>query len=121
MFSYNLKGVSSMLNANRGRELSTSLLAILSAMIIGLGMFACYPGGPNSSVELTTVSTGYDKSFNFSKPNYVFLDSVVHIIDEENPDNNVDLSRDYDDTIIASVRRNMSTLNHPTSHTMGSV
>jgi len=101
-----------MVNLRRGKRIHPSLVAIMCSLSLCLTLWACYPGGPNSSVELTTITTGYDKSYNFNKPNYALLDSIVHIIDEDNPDNNVELSREYDTTIIAAVRRNMQSLGY---------
>jgi hypothetical protein len=86
-----------------------TLGSIAAAWVLG----SCYPGGPTSTGELDLVSTFYDQDYNFGAlRTYAMPDTIYHIEDEENPDNNVELSRDHDQFILEQVATNMENLGY---------
>jgi hypothetical protein len=90
-----------------------SWLARAAAVALAASLGACYPDGPTSVTELDVVSTFYDQERDFGvQRTYAMPDSVHHARDEENPDNNVELSREFDDFILERVEANMSALGY---------
>jgi len=85
---------------------STKLAALL---ILIFGLNACYPTDSVSYSDLDIVATAYDKDFDFSKvKTYYLFDSIVHLKDTLNPNNNVDLSREFDSFMLELIKKNMT-------------
>jgi hypothetical protein len=95
---------------SRRRGWCLLLFALVAAPII---LLSCYPGGPESIGELDLVATFYDPDLDYgANRTYAMPDSILHIKDEENPDNNVDLSRDHDDFILSKAAEHMQGLGY---------
>ncbi len=78
------------------------------ALIIAT-LYACYPGDTVTYADLDLVATAHDTDFDFTQvKTYYLYDSIVHLKDTLNPENNVDLSRQFDDFILDMVRNNMT-------------
>lgn len=87
--------------------LTLSKISVMALIITGL--FACYPDETVTYSDLDLVATSHDADFNFTQvKTYYLYDSVVHLKDTLNPENNVDLSRQFDQNILDMVRQNMT-------------
>lgn len=86
------------------------ILSKLSVMaLIMYGLYACYPDETVTYSDLDIVVTAHDADFNFTDvKTYYLYDSVIHLKDTLNPENNVDLSRQFDQDILEMVRQNMA-------------
>lgn len=86
------------------------ILSKLSVMaLIMSGLYACYPDETVTYSDLDIVVTAHDADFNFTDvKTYYLYDSVIHLKDTLNPENNVDLSRQFDQDILEMVRQNMA-------------
>jgi hypothetical protein len=81
----------------------------ISAFFVATFFTACYPGDDVSYSDLDLVTTAYDDQFDFKQAQtYYMYDSVVHIKDTLDDDNNVELGREFDDMILDLVKTNMS-------------
>jgi len=74
----------------------------------GMFLASCYPSDSVSYSDLDVVATIYDESTDFKTfKTYVVPDTIVHLIDTVDDENNVDISRAYDDQILGLVNQNM--------------
>lgn len=79
-----------------------------SGFFISVLFTACYPGEELSYSDLDLVATAYDQKADFTAfKTYYMPDSIVHLKDTLNLDNNVDISRAFDSYILDLVRTNM--------------
>jgi hypothetical protein len=91
---------------NQHFKIQTKIAALL---LLVIGLHACYPGDDVSYSDLDIVATAYDTDFDFQNAKtYYLYDSVVHLKDTLNPENNIDLSRDFDAFILEQIRENMT-------------
>ena len=83
-------------------------LAALAATAAAVA--ACYPDDISSTEELDTVTTLYDKQHDFGAGVTYALPDTVVFIDEDGVggDDESDVSHQYDDQIIASIRENLN-------------
>ncbi len=82
----------------------TAMMAIFALMFL----YSCYPGDEVSYSDLDLVATVYDEGADFqSFGTFVLPDTIIHIKDTLNNDNNTDLSRLYDNFILSEIRQNM--------------
>jgi hypothetical protein len=75
-------------------------------VLVGLSLMfaACYPGSISDVSQTDVVATFYDKEASWGTLGVVtVLDTVVHVIAEDATDT-IDIPRDYDQTIIQSVK-----------------
>ena len=89
------------------RHLRKKLLILL--IFIGLGIFlvSCYPGGDQTYSDYDLVFSNYDQNFDFTQVHtYYMPDSVVHILDTLNPQDNI--SRIYDGAILSEIEKDMT-------------
>jgi hypothetical protein len=87
--------------------LTLSKISVMALIMTGL--FACYPDETVTYSDLDIVVTAHDADFNFTNvKTYYLYDSVIHLKDTLNPENNVDLSRQFDQNILDMVRQNMA-------------
>lgn len=85
------------------------LSKILAMVLLVTMLYACYPDETVTYSDLDIVVTAHDTDFNFTQvKTYYLYDSVVHLKDTLNPENNVDLSRQFDQNILDMVRQNMT-------------
>jgi hypothetical protein len=85
------------------------LAALAAAVVLG----SCYPDGPTSVTELDLVTTIHDQDYRFAaQRTYAMPDTITHVEDEDNPGNNVELSREFDAFILQRVAANMSDLGY---------
>jgi hypothetical protein len=84
-------------------------LILLVAVISG-----CYPGGPEYIADLDLITTNYSPEYweNDSALTYYMPDSLGWIIDRDDPENNEELERDYDQFILDEVAANMLALGY---------
>lgn len=84
-------------------------MAGVLAMMISTFLTSCYPGDDVTYSDLDLVTTAYDDQVDFQQlQSYYLYDSVVHIKDTLDEDNNVEISRDFDDLILQLVKQNMN-------------
>ncbi len=90
-----------------GSVLALALIGVLSALYI----WSCYPdSGLTSAGDFDLIITQYDPDKDFSTfVTYLIADSIEHIVPEGEED---DITREYDDRILARVAKNMSDLNY---------
>lgn len=86
-------------------------------ILVFLVLVGCYPQLDSSIADADTAVTFFDKELRDSDgyqnyKTFILPDTVLHIIDEENPENNIELSRAYDEQIISDIRRNMVSLGY---------
>lgn len=94
----------------------TAVMAAASGIVT---VVACYPGEPTDIGELDMVATFYDTARNYGTNNsYLVLDSVFHIRDTANTDT-VQISRAFDQQMIALVNANMQALGYTVQDTSG--
>jgi hypothetical protein len=77
------------------------------AVIVGLaaGIGSCTPNRVTDSTSYDTVTTTYDKQFNFAAARtYAMPDSVIHFVPEGETD---EIPHSADETILSEVRRQM--------------
>ncbi len=80
----------------------------ISGLFISIFFTSCYPGDDISYSDLDLVSTAYDQNADFNTfKTYYMPDSIIHLKDTLDSDNNVDLSREFDKFILDLVRENM--------------
>ena len=78
-------------------------------MVVGVGSYSCYPGGPLSVTETDTVTTFRQKTADFSKyKTYALPDSVLHVDRDGNAVEDPDRSSDR--TILNAIDRNMQAM-----------
>jgi hypothetical protein len=83
-------------------------LALVFLAFAGMFITSCYPTDNVNYEDLDLVATVYDKSENFEAlSSFALPDTIVHLKDTTNPDNDVDLSRQYDSFILNLIRENM--------------
>ena len=88
------------LEAIRSRGLKPALVLVGLSLVFA----ACYPGSINDVSETDVVATIYNKGAAWGSIGVVtVLDTVVHVIAEDATDT-IDISRDYDQTIIQTVK-----------------
>jgi hypothetical protein len=81
----------------------------LTVLIIPLVMFSCYPGGPSEAEDLDLVGTMHDPDFNFDGVvTYAMPDTVIHIIGEDDKEEDIDHS--FDELMLSTVSTNMDAL-----------
>ncbi len=84
-------------------------LAGIAGLFAITWLSSCYPEDSVTYSDLDLVATVYDQNQNFNDlQTYVLPDSVVHLKDTVNPDNNVDLSHELDGFILDLVKTNMN-------------
>ena len=81
-------------------------LLILSSFIL----YSCYPDYGLTTTDYDTVITLYDKDANFKKPTYAMPDTVVHLVEEGTPEEDIDRSKDA--LILSTVVSNMTSLGY---------
>ncbi|MCK4746805.1 MAG: DUF4136 domain-containing protein [Bacteroidales bacterium] len=78
----------------------------LLILVLPLLIFSCYPGGPSATEDLDLVGTMYDPDFNFTEVvTYSMPDTVIHIIGENDKEEDVDHS--FDELMLTTVKNNM--------------
>lgn len=85
-------------------------LTVILVFMAFTGMFlaSCYPTDDVSYSDLDLVATIYDEDQNFNDfKTYIVPDTIVHLVDTVNEDNNVDITRQYDQYILNLVNQNM--------------
>ncbi len=84
---------------------------VIKGMILSLvlGLFACYPGGPEFIDQLDLVYTDYDDTFDFqSNVTYALPDGVIEI-DDEDPDGPPEFIEEvYSEAILDRLRANLN-------------
>jgi hypothetical protein len=81
-----------------------AIVAIFAVMFLT----SCFPGDEVSYADLDLVATVYDKSEDFQAlGTFVMPDTIVHIKDTLDENNNEDLSRLYDNLILTQIKQNM--------------
>jgi hypothetical protein len=95
------------MNASKKLGVRHKLLVAPILMCAAFLFMACAPdSGFNTVDDYDVVVTIYDKDFNYnSLASYTLVDTVMHIIDEDNPEE--EISREYDDLILTTVDNNM--------------
>jgi len=90
-----------------GSILVLGVIAVLSAFYV----WSCYPDAGLSSLgDYDLIITQHDPDKNFSQlETYIIADSIEHIVMEGDED---DISREYDEQILARVIKNMNDLNY---------
>jgi len=84
-------------------------VALVFLAFAGMFLVSCYPSDDVSYADLDLVSTIYDQDKNFTElSTYAMPDTIVHLMDSIDPDNNVDLSRKYDAFILNLIKQNMT-------------
>ena len=84
-------------------------MAGFAGLMITILLSSCYPGDDVTYSDLDLVTTAYDEEIDFQQlQSYYLYDSVVHIKDTLDEDNNVDISREFDDLILDLVKQNMT-------------
>ena len=87
------------------------LIVLFSLLILSSFVFySCYPDYGLTVSDYDTVITLYDKDANFKKPTYAMPDTVVHLVDEGTPENDIDRSKDG--LILSTVASNMQALKY---------
>jgi hypothetical protein len=87
-------------------------MAAGTALGLLLYLPACYPGDPTNVQQLDVVITIRDTSVVFNAANsYAMPDTVIHI-EVDSAAGIIELSRDFDDLILATVRQNMADLGY---------
>lgn len=80
-----------------------------AGLMISVFLSSCYPGDDVTYSDLDLVTTAYDEEIDFQElQSYYLYDSVVHIKDTLDEENNVDISRDFDGLILDLVKQNMN-------------
>lgn len=93
-----------MMNTWLEAMISRGLKPALVLVGVSLVFAACYPGSISDVSQTDVVATIYDKEAAWGTIGVVtVLDTVVHIVDEDETDP-VEIPRDYDQTIIQTVR-----------------
>lgn len=84
-------------------------VAVAGLALLGvLAALGCYPGEINSVTELDLVLTHYDTSHVWVAPASFYLaDTVVHLTDTSDTNNNLTLSRAYDSLILAETAKGL--------------
>ena len=81
-------------------------LLILSSFVL----YSCYPDYGLTTSDYDTVITVFDNDANFKKPTYAMPDTVVHLVDEGTPEEDIDRSKDA--LILSTVAGNMEDLGY---------
>ena len=75
-------------------------------LVLPLLMYSCYPDGPSAVEDMDIVASMHDPEFNFSVAvTYSMPDTVIHIIGEDEKEEDVDHS--YDELMLTTVKTNM--------------
>ncbi len=82
--------------------------------VASLTLISCYPGTIESTEELGTVTTLFDPNEDFlQNQTYAMADTIVHICEGLPGDNDcIDISRAFDDEILAKVAAEMNALGY---------
>jgi hypothetical protein len=81
-------------------------LIILSTFLL----YSCYPDYGLAVSDYDTVITLYDSTANFNQPTYAMPDTVVHLVDEGTPEEDIDRSKDA--LILSNIESNMRALGY---------
>ena len=74
---------------------------------------ACYPGTVTSIEQLDVVVTLHNDTVDFNgRSTLAVIDSVIHLVDPDNPEDELPVSRDFDDLIISTVITNYEGLGY---------
>jgi hypothetical protein len=89
------------------RSINPSLIFLLLPFLIG-----CYPTLDDSITDADTVITYFDSELKETNgyqnyKTFILPDTIIHIIDEEDPENNIPLSREFDEQMLSDIRSNM--------------
>lgn len=98
---------------NLDTNINPMKIKYLIYVLIPVLLAGCYPQLDSSVTDADTVITFFDDELRENNgylqyKTYILPDTIIHIIDEENPENNVPISREYDEQILSDVRRNMA-------------
>ncbi len=87
------------------------ILLTLISLTSALFMWSCYPdSGLTSAGDYDLIITQYDPEQDFSEfQTYTMPDSILHIVPEGEED---EISRAYDEKILAEISKNMQNLNY---------
>lgn len=92
------------MNHARSFILSGAVCGLLAATVL----LSCYPGDELTVSETDTVVTLFDKTVDFGTlSTYAMPDTVIHLVAEGDRD---DVSRAYDDEVLASIASNMEAM-----------
>jgi hypothetical protein len=79
------------------RKLQLSILGFITTLAMMVVLAGCYPDESASVDELDIVLTNYDSTYNFGEITaYVMPDTVIAILDPDNPDNNFEYKHTCD-------------------------
>jgi hypothetical protein len=103
-----------MLNSYRGYTMKNKKkkLVVLFSLIMlsSFLLYSCYPDYGLSVTDFDTVITVFDENANFKQPTYAMPDTVVHLVDEGTPEEDIDRSKDR--LILSTVADNMQALGY---------
>ncbi len=90
------------------KKIQLTVIMVFMAFVV-MFFASCYPSDSVYYSDLDLVATIYDQDKNFVElSTYDMPDSIVHLKDTLDMENNVDLSREFDDFILDLVRENMA-------------
>ena len=98
------------MNQSREGRSRWSARAMAAGTALGLLLYlpACYPGNPTDAQQLDVVITTRDTTANITAATtYAMPDSVVHW-EADSAEGIIDLTREFDDLILSTVRTNMA-------------
>jgi hypothetical protein len=81
-------------------------LLILSSFVL----YSCYPDYGLTTSDYDTVITLFDNNADFNKPTYAMPDTVVHFVEDDTPEDEIDRSKDA--LILSNIASNMTRLGY---------
>jgi hypothetical protein len=95
------------------RKLQLSILGFITTLAMMVVLAGCYPDESASVDELDIVLTNYDSTYNFGEITaYVMPDTVIAILDPDNPDNNFEYKHTYDNVILSELDKQFGLLDY---------
>jgi len=88
----------------RMKKLPFGIPGFITALAMMLALAGCYPDESASIDDLDIVLTTYDSTFDFSGiATYIMPDTVIAILDPDNPSNNKEYDHAYDAVMLSEV------------------